>query len=148
MICGKLLGPNVYRLCLISKTYYPQPLCPQGTITEGLHFSDCGDNKACFLYPRHCQAGDTHDSACVAAVSFLYREATDDYQVEMFVEPGSGPIGYIGVAFSEDAIMVIGVNIKAFSHNKAKIVKVSMILKLYVLSYYFEFLFHHCVCRL
>lgn len=69
------------------------------SLSKPFQMSGCGDHKACFLYPRHCE-----EDECVAAASFEYRSSYDDYLVEMYANPGS-PVGYVGVAFSEDADM-------------------------------------------
>ena len=79
---------------------YPQAV-PIGNLTKSADFSGCGSTKACFLYPLQCKGSD-----CVAAVSFQYRNVTDDYQVEMYADPGPSP-DYVGVAFSADDEMVI-----------------------------------------
>ncbi|RUS81870.1 hypothetical protein EGW08_010393, partial [Elysia chlorotica] len=63
---------------------------------KDVDFSNCGDTKACFLYPTHCQ-----DNDCIAAVSFEYKADNDSYQVEMYADPGKTP-GYVSVGFSED----------------------------------------------
>ncbi|GFO36501.1 ferric-chelate reductase 1-like, partial [Plakobranchus ocellatus] len=68
-------------------------------VVDSTDFSDCGETKACFLYPRHCQ-----DNDCVAAVSFQYRDDTDDFVVEMYANADSNP-GYVGVGFSRDKNM-------------------------------------------
>ncbi|KAK3772862.1 hypothetical protein RRG08_024047 [Elysia crispata] len=80
-------------------TDYPVESAAGMNEAEDTDFSNCGDTKACFLYPRNC-----YDNDCVAAVSFEYKAENDSYQVEMQAKLGSGS-GYVGVGFSEDDIM-------------------------------------------
>ncbi|KAK3772859.1 hypothetical protein RRG08_024044 [Elysia crispata] len=74
------------------------PIISPRNLTKATDFANCGDTKACFLYPN---TDKCNDNDCIAAVSFKYRNTTKDFQVEMYAEPGPS-IDYVGVAFSSD----------------------------------------------
>ncbi|RUS81868.1 hypothetical protein EGW08_010391 [Elysia chlorotica] len=79
----------------VTDTCSYQTVTPTSSVTA-IDFSYCDNTKACFLYPITCE-----DSDCTAAVTFEYREATKDYKVEMYANPGPS-VNYVGVAFSSD----------------------------------------------
>ncbi|BFZ01457.1 hypothetical protein BsWGS_04496 [Bradybaena similaris] len=64
---------------------------------QDVDFSGCGENKGCFLHPRHCTGEN-----CIAAVGYQYRQVTDDYLFEMYTTAAAN---WISLGFSHDQLM-------------------------------------------
>ncbi|XP_005108556.2 putative ferric-chelate reductase 1 homolog [Aplysia californica] len=67
---------------------------PVRSIVSDVKFQGCGTTKGCLFYPDNCNGPD-----CDAAISFEYRESSDDFVVEMVSNKAED---YISVAFSQD----------------------------------------------
>ncbi|XP_012941280.1 putative ferric-chelate reductase 1 homolog [Aplysia californica] len=70
---------------------------PLTSLVKSVDLTDCGETKGCLLYPRQCTGNN-----CIAAVSFQYRVATDDFFIEMYSDAAKN---YVAVGFSADKKM-------------------------------------------